>query len=220
MKLFRTFAIAALAMISGSSAEAGVYLFGNIPTSGTGITGGSNSTIQNANTRSALGFTVGANSVTVDEVRLILDVDSAQYPGASDSFAMGLGIYGNASGVPNLSSSLGTASATVTTAKSNVLFSFGNGVVLSANTTYWIVPDTPGAKWYTSTAPTAQSSSGITYVFSQDGSTFSSPTWTDIGSNMTVALFGSVNNSEVPEPALTSLLCLGGVALIRRRMKK
>ncbi|MBU6387791.1 MAG: PEP-CTERM sorting domain-containing protein [Planctomycetes bacterium] len=31
---------------------------------------------------------------------------------------------------------------------------------------------------------------------------------------------GSPTPAAVPEPALTSLLCLSGIALIRRRMKK
>jgi len=217
MKLFRIFAIVALAMISGASAQAGVVLSNfSAPLSG-------NNDDNNGTSRSATGFTVGSGlTFTVDSVGgRIFGVS----PGSSVSMKMG--IYSDLSGSPNLSNLVAeSASLTVGDVDFHTfLFSGGSGNRVLTAGTYWAVLTEVGASssWYragTGIAPTDPNSplSGITYAGSKETADMSS--WTTTTNIKFFELAGTVSNNAVPEPALTSLLCLGGVALIRRRMKK
>lgn len=227
MKLLKVFAIAAMAMMAGASAQAGVLLYGNLGSDGGTFTQSTTtSSIQNATFRSAVRFTTGSTAVTIDKINLLLDTDQVQIPSPA-SFNMGLGIYGESASSPDLSSSFGSGSALVDPSKSLVSFIITGGS-LSANTNYWVVANNVGAKWYIGDdVASAYNSSGFTPtgagVAAKRATDFASPsgTWGFDSTNYGIALFGDTTPpAAIPEPALTSLLCLSGIALIRRRMKK
>jgi hypothetical protein len=221
MKLFRILAIAALAMVSSASAQAGVVL-SNMGSSGTDTTNvTTTNTIQTVSVRNSAGFTTGAVGFDLSGFNAIMD--SAINPTAVNvTFA----VYSNNGGVPGTKIAE-TASQTVN-AKQSYSFSFSSPVSLSASTTYWAVIETGvSSSWYamngTAGDPVAQNSSGFSFVSYKQSNNFNAttPTWGGTDANRyAFAVLGTNQNSAVPEPALTSLLCLGGVALIRRRMKK
>jgi len=221
MKLFKILAIAALAMVSSASAQAGVVL-SNMGSSGTDTTDVSTTnTIQTASVRNSAGFTTGAVGFDLSGFNAILD-SSINPTAVNVTFA----VYSNNGGVPGTKIAE-TASQTVA-AKQNYSFSFSGPVSLSASTTYWAVIETGvSSSWYAMNTvagdPVAQNSSGFSFVnYKQTNSFDSTRNWggTDANRYAFAVLGTNQNSAVVPEPALTSLLCLGGVALIRRRMKK
>ena len=212
MKLFRILAIAAMAMVSSVSAQAGVVL-SNMGAAGTSNTSTNTNTDIVSSDRIAAGFTTGSTDQILDWVALWTFNNDA--PGTKT-----VSIFSDASGSPG--ASVGTSTATnVPGSKGRYQFDF-SGVTLTANTKYWVLPEV-GLSWYTAqanAAPTAQNGSG----FSFDGmkeSFDAGANWSPLAFNYTLAISTSdVPPAAIPEPALTSLLCLSGIALIRRRMKK
>jgi hypothetical protein len=220
MKLFRILAIAALAMVSSASAQAGAItgvVLSNLGSDGiTGSSGTSNDVIPPK--AAATSFVVGASNFTLDKINIYAFGDS------SSGVTGTLGIFASASGNPSsidMTSALYTATQTMT-GNDYYTFDFANPE-LTAGQTYWVVLRTSGtsSSWYiTGDAPTTMGAGGITYGTTKI-STDSASTWNSSLGHQFIAIAGSpVNNNPVPEPALTSLLCLGGVALIRRRLKK
>lgn len=226
MKLFRTLAIAVLAMVSGASAQAGVVALSNMGADGVtyAIDDMITSTNQTSAVRSAVGFTVGASNFTVDTI-------SAALFGVTPptSVSSRFGIYSDVGGNPG---SLVSMSATNNNIQGDGVYTFSfassAGRVLTAGTTYWVYIDTIGGDmaWYEHVTPVAPSdinSTGLlTYIGDKRSSNFNDGrTWSTRTDYRTFSISGSGGTPPaVPEPALTSLLCLGGVALIRRRMKK
>jgi hypothetical protein len=211
VKLFRIFAIAALAMVSSASVQAAVVL-SNMGSSGLEDT---SSTVNTNITNEALlasGFKTGSVAQQLDWVSIVAENIT---PGTKS-----VQIFSNNAGNPG--SSIASSTGIAVGSKGVYQFNF-SGVTLVANTTYWVLPQS-GMKWYVPTGnavPTAQNSSGFTYEgtrFTEEGD------WLASGFNYSIAV--STTSDEppppgpVPEPALTSLLCLSGIALIRRRMKK
>jgi hypothetical protein len=109
-------------------------------------------------------------------------------------------------------------------------FSGSSNTLLSAGS-YWAMPTVfgGGLAWYRTagggplgsspTDPNAPGNpSGLSYVSTKVTNSFPN-SWAE-DTARTFAIRGEVNPATVPEPALTSLLCLSGIALIRRRMKK
>jgi len=211
MKLFRIVAIAALAMVSSVSAQAGVVL-SNMGAAGTTNTSTNTNTDVLATDLLAAGFTTGSTDQVLDWVALwTFNNDTA--------FNRTVSIFSDASGSPG--TSFGTSTATnVPGTKGRYQFNF-SGVTLAANTKYWVLPQV-GLSWYLEkdlVAPTAQNGSGFIsngVKASPNGGT----SWNSSVFNYTLAISTSDVPAAVPEPALTSLLCLSGIALIRRRMKK
>jgi hypothetical protein len=217
MKLFRIFAIAALAMVSSVSAQAGVAL-SNMGLDGTTYSGYDDSTNQSVTTRSAVGFTVGGSNFDLSSVSAALFGD-----GSGAKFAIYSDVGGNPGAVVSTSIS--------TNVGGNNVYSFSfvgqAGNVLTAGRTYWAVVDqfTPDMAWYEHTAGTAPSDVNslglLTYVGSLRTATFNTTRIWASTDHRTFSISGtSVPPAAIPEPALTSLLCLSGIALIRRRMKK
>lgn len=207
MKLFKILAIAAMAMVSSVSAQAGVVL-SNMGAAGTSNTSTNSNTDILPSDLLAAGFTTGSTDQILDWVALWT---FNNFPADTKTVS----IFSDAAGSPG--TVFGTSTATtVPGTKGRYQFNF-SGVTLTANTKYWVLP-AAGLSWYTAqanAAPTAQNGSG----FSFDGmkeSYDTGATWGALATNHTLA----ISTSEVPEPALTSLLCLSGIALIRRRMKK
>ena len=210
MKLFKILAIAAMAMVSSVSAQAGVVL-SNMGATGTTNTSTNTNTDILANERVAAGFTTGSTDQILDWVALWTFNNDA--PGTKT-----VSIFSDVAGSPG--TSFGTSTATIVPAtKGRYQFNF-SGVTLAANTKYWVLPEA-GLSWYEvqgNAAPTAQNGSGFSFDGMKD--TFNGGTsWNPQTDNYTLAISTS-NVPPVPEPALTSLLCLSGIALIRRRMKK
>jgi hypothetical protein len=211
VKLFRIFAIAALAMVSSASVQAAVVL-SNMGSGGLDNTSGSVNTNITNDALLASGFKTGSVAQQLDWVSIVAENIN---PGT-----MSVQIFSNNSGNPG--SSIATSTGISVGSKDVYQFNFSS-VTLAANTTYWVLPQS-GMKWYAETAnaePTAQNSSGFTYEgtrFTEEGDWFAS------GFNYNIAV-STISDEPpppgpVPEPALTSLLCLSGIALIRRRMKK
>jgi hypothetical protein len=211
VKLFRIFAIAALAMASSASVQAAVVL-SNMGSSGLDNTSGTVNVDIIDSGLIASGFETGSVAQQLDWVSIVAENNN---PGT-----MSVQIFSNNAGNPG--SSIATSTGTTVGSKNVYQFNF-SGVTLTANTTYWVLPQS-GLKWYvenTNTAPTAQNGSGFTYEgtrYTEEGD------WYTSGFNYTIAVSttsdGPPPPAPIPEPALTSLLCLSGIALIRRRMKK
>jgi hypothetical protein len=157
----------------------------------------------------ASGFTTGASAQQLDWVSIVgfnNDVGSKT-----------VAIYSDNAGSPG--TLVATSSGTTVTTKNVYQFNF-SGVNLAASTSYWILPAF-GISWYmhtSNTAPTAQNSSGFSYL-GVKSSTDGASSWNTSVFNYTLAVSTS-DVPPVPEPALTSLVCLGGIAFMRRRMKK
>jgi len=226
MKLFKILAIAAMAMVSSACAQAGVVVaLSNLGPDGLDFSKvGSASQDQTSSNRSAVGFTT-TNPFKVDSI-------SAGMFGATSPSVVNsrFGIFSDNSGVPG---TLITESAISEIGELGIYtFSFsGSSNTLLAAGSYWALPTLVGGglSWYRTagfefpgTIPTDPNApgnpSGLSYVSSK--TTLNSGSSWNIDATRSFAIRGEVNPATVPEPALTSLLCLSGIALIRRRMKK
>jgi MYXO-CTERM domain-containing protein len=130
-------------------------------------------------------------------------------------------IYADSAGNP-AATPLFTSAVTQVGTTDKYTFSF-TGASLSANTTYWVVPN--GGSWYynagTPPAPIAHNASGYTYVGGREslstGVTPASSVW-DVGGNNRY----SVSITAVPEPSTLTLAGIGlamvvGLEVRRRR---
>jgi hypothetical protein len=214
MKLFRIFAIAALAMLNSVSAQAGVQL-SNMGSNGLTDTSLGSNTDQNQ-TRQAVGFTTGTNNLKLDSISAVLF--GASNPSTAN---VTLGLYASAGGDPDLSSPIATKIRAVGDRSVQTFDFSADNVVLSANTLYYVAVST-NASWYENgleADPAVQS--GSDWSFTNVKRRLGSDPWTVSSRRPTFAISSSDHTAPaVPEPALTSLLCLSGIALIRRRMKK
>jgi hypothetical protein len=233
MKLFRTLAIAVLAMVSGASAQAGVVALSNMGELGTGNYQTGDTADQTASQRTAVGFRTGADSFQLQKIAgVFFGISSGTVNVVMSIYEDNGGSAGSA-GIPGtlVASSVSTP---VGSGPSVYNFSFTGqpGSLLSANTNYFAMFSTvSGAlSWYSAdtnggpgggyiTDPIPYNASGFMYNGAKR-TTDSFASFSPQGSDRLIAIFGTTGTAAVPEPALTSLLCLGGVALIRRRMKK
>jgi hypothetical protein len=206
MKLFKILAFAALAMVSTISAQAGV-VYSNMGADG--LTDTSSVFNDNADVTSgnliASGFTTGSGARRLGQVSLVIQALGS--PGNKT-----VSIFSDNGGSPG--SSLFTSNSVFVNGKGVYSFGFADTTVLAANTSYWVLPDT-NLTWAInddSDVPTAINGSGYTFLAAKSSINGGS-TWSNTDGAFTLSL-------NVPEPALTSLLCFGGIALIRRRMKK
>ena len=214
MKLFKILAIAALAIVSSVSAQAGVQL-SNMGASGTDDTSMGGNQDQNQ-IRQAVGFTTGTTNLKLDSISAVLFGASAP-----NSANVTLGVYASALGVPDLLSSVASQTLGVGDRAVKTFDFSASNVVLSANTLYYVAIST-NASWYRTQPfnvdPAVQP--GSDWSFSGVKQDFGTG-WQDQSERPTFAISSSdPTAAAVPEPALTSLLCLSGIALIRRRMKK
>jgi hypothetical protein len=214
MKLFRIFAIAALAMLNSVSAQAGVQL-SNMGSNGLTDTSLGSNTDQNQ-TRQAVGFTTGTNNLKLDSISAVLF--GASNPSTAN---VTLGLYASAGGDPDLSSPIATKIRAVGDRSVQTFDFSADNVVLSANTLYYVAVST-NASWYR-TQPDNNDPGvlpGSDWSFSGVKGNVGMG-WFNQTERPTFAISSSDHTAPaVPEPALTSLLCLSGIALIRRRMKK
>jgi hypothetical protein len=213
MKLFKIFAIAALAMVSSVSAEAGVQL-SNMGSNG--ITDTSLGSNQDQNQiRQAVGFTTGTNNLKLDSISAVLF--GASSPNTAN---VTLSLFASAGGNPAPMGMIAEVSRAVGERSVQTFDFSGSNVVLSANTTYYVVIST-NASWYRTQPdnndPAVLAGSDWSF-FGVKGNAGSG--WFNQTERPTFAISSSDQTAAVPEPALTSLLCLSGIALIRRRMKK
>lgn len=221
MKLFRFLMVAALAIVTSASVQAGALTGVVLSNLGTdGITGTS-AISQNVNgaARGAFSFTVGASDFTLDAMNIYGFGDS------SSTVTGTLSLFADNSGNPasiDPANALYSATNTNMTGDGHYTFDFANPT-LTAGTTYWVVLTTSGlsSSWYLKNgAPASYAPGGITYGTAKETTT-SGASWNSLSPFAPLfAISGSPTPAAVPEPALTSLLCLSGIALIRRRMKK
>lgn len=210
MKLFRIIAIAAMAMLSSLSAQAGVVLFSNMGDSGLDNTSGNTSGDINLTNWHASGFETGSAAHELKRASFVFE--------NLVGFTVGtrtVKIYANSVDNPESGSAEYTSNGAFVGEKGVYTFEFAAGTILEANTRYWIVPEA-GVKWFMSSTdelPSQRNSSGYTFVGTRETQN-SGVNWDDTGGN------GFTLSLAVPEPALTSFLCFGGSALIRRRRKK
>lgn len=223
MKFFKVVTVALLAVASSFSAQGAVgsrVVLSNMGPDGlTNTSGGFSDTLSGTNPR-ASGFMTGSVAQRLDSISLI-----AASPDSS-TVSKSVRLYQDNGGSPGAFIASSTATSLSST-KSAYTFLFGS-TTLSANTAYWVLPDA-GLAWYTTdpaTNPAQQNGSGFSY----SGDKISSDSGSNWNSNFrrrTISIFTTDDGvtppeppAAIPEPALTSLLCFGGIALIRRRMKK
>ena len=204
---FLALALMAMAFFAASPAQAGVVL-SNMGANGLTDTSSATNTDILANNWLASGFTTGADALKLDWVSIVgfnNDVGSKT-----------VAIYSDNAGSPG--TLVATSSGTTVTTKNVYQFNF-SGANLAASTSYWVLPQV-GLSWYiesANAAPTAQNASGFSYLGVKT-STNSGSSWNTSPFNYTVGI--SASPAAVPEPAITSLVCVGGIAFMRRRMKK
>jgi hypothetical protein len=214
MKLLKSLMIVALVVLGNVSANAGVVL------SNLGQTGLENldnliAITQGARTRNAAGFKIeGPQKFKIDSVGVLLEKANQ----ASTSVTMA--IYTDNGGKPSMIK-LAESAALIVTSRNVYQFEFSQGNVVNANSTYWAVLETGvGTLWAGSTDenPAPLNSPSLTFAGYRRTTTFNDGNWANFTSNpLGFSVFGT---EYVPEPALTSLFCFGGIALIRRRVKK
>ena len=202
MKLFKILAIAALAMVSSVSAQAGVVL-SNLSSldSSSDLTG---------SRLGGSGFTVGASDFYLSSI------DVGVFGGGNITASIV-----NASGANPGATVFASRTQSVTNVAQFVTFDFDD-YQLTANQSYFVtLKGTNGDSWYvTADPPSVVAPGGIAFVSSRY-TTNNGTSWSNALGHFQIAYSGStVPPAAVPEPALTSLLCLSGIALIRRRMKK
>jgi len=201
------FVIAAMAVINSASVQAGVVL-SNMGANGSTDTSGPTNTDILAGNWIASGFTTGADALKLDWVSIV--------GFNNDIGSKTVALYSDNSGQPG--TLVATSSGTTVTTKNVYQFNFSSAN-LAASTSYWVLPQV-GLSWYlesANNAPSAQNSSGFTYLGAKT-STDGGSLWGPSIFNYTLGV--SASPSVVPEPALTSLVCVGGIAFMRRRMKK
>jgi hypothetical protein len=204
---FLALALMAMAFFAAGPAQAGVVL-SNMGANGLTDTSGPTNTDILASNWLASGFTTGADALKLDWVSIVgfnNDVGSKT-----------VAIYSDNAGSPG--TLVATSSGTTVTSKDVYQFNF-SGTNLAASTSYWVLPQV-GLSWYiesANAAPTAQNASGFSYLGVKT-STDSGSSWNTSVFNYTVGI--SASPAAVPEPAITSLVCVGGIAFMRRRMKK
>jgi len=222
MKLFRIFAIAALAMVSSVSAQAGAIT--GVVLSNLGSDGDTHGALAgswniNGSTSLAVGFTTGAADFKLNQF------NAALFGVSSGTVSATITIYESSSGKPGAFVGSATNPSIGTDDAHTFDFAPAGGLTLTANKTYFAVATTTGtsSSWYfNGPAPTASAPGGVSYlntIVTSDNGT----SWSPVNPvfNAFFAIAGTpVPPAAVPEPALTSLLCLSGIALIRRRMKK
>jgi hypothetical protein len=216
MKLFRIFAIAAMAMLAGASAQAGVQL-SNMGAGGTTDTSLGGNQDQNS-IRQAVGFTTGLTNLKLDSISAVLF--GASSPAEAE---VTLGVYASTGGNPDLSSAIATKTRLVGERSVQTFDFSGNNVVLSANTLYYVAISST-ASWYFHGGDPPQDPAvqpGSDWSFSGVKRKVGSGSWENSSVRPTFSISSTDHTTPaVPEPALTSLICLSGIALIRRRMKK
>jgi len=205
---FLALALMAMAFLANGTAQAGVVL-SNMGANGLTDTSGPTNTDILANNGIASGFTTGTDALKLDWVSIVgfnNDVGSKT-----------VAIYSDNAGSPG--TLVGTSSSTTVGLKNVYQFNFSS-VNLAATTSYWILPQA-GLSWYIengNAAPTAQNASGFSYLGVKT-SVNSGSTWSTSVFNYTAGI-SATPAAPVPEPAITSLVCVGGIAFMRRRMKK
>ncbi|MFZ4079701.1 MAG: choice-of-anchor R domain-containing protein [Pirellula sp.] len=219
MKSLRNLMIVALVVVGNVSASAGVMLSPEgVMLSNLGQTGlenlsdGEGSSAQLANRRTAAGFRVETYlGFQINSVGVLMTP-------AGVPVSASMAIYSDNGGGPGTKL---VESASLIVGEQKVhQFVFAGGYLINANTTYWAVVETgAGTLWLSSTdgEPTPLNSPSLTFVDYRRANSFNNGVWgTSSVSNLGFSVFGA---KVIPEPALTSLLCFGGIALIRRRMK-
>jgi hypothetical protein len=204
------FVVAAMAVISSASVQAGVVL-SNMSANGLTDTSGPTNTDILANNLLAAGFTTGAAALDLDWVSIV--------GFSTDAGSRTVSIYSDNAGSPGTLVATSTGTAFPAGTKGVYQFNF-SGANLAAATSYWVLPEV-GISWYLESnndTPTAQNSSGYSFV-GYKKSINSGSTWTNSVLAYTVGI-SATPVAPVPEPAITSLVCVGGIAFMRRRMKK
>ena len=136
MKLFRILIVAALAIITSTSVQAGV-VFSNMGNGGTLDTSGETNVNILPSRLQASGFTSGSTDQRINRISIVAETFGASGPKT-------LAIYNDNAGSPGRL--LGKSNSTIVDAKGVYQFDF-SGPQLLANTSYWLLPE-DGMRWY------------------------------------------------------------------------
>ncbi|MFM9011326.1 MAG: choice-of-anchor R domain-containing protein [Planctomycetota bacterium] len=208
--------LSAVVSLAGGSARAGIVVYGNLGSTGTGAIAASGGVPLTTGTNwRAIGFTVGGTNTFLQTATIGLNVNSA------GSANVRLDLYSNNAGVPG--TSLFSTTQTLAANTLNLPISFNLNQTLTSGSTYWIVAQKTGGAgvvaWRpdsTSSAPTTQNASGWANLGNATGITSSNngATWgsTGNGSSSSISLV-----AVVPEPSKVAVMAAaGGLATILR----
>jgi hypothetical protein len=199
--------LVALGVLTAGSARVATaeVVFGNLGTSGTGAITNTNTDVgPTAGLDIATSFTTGTSNLNVTSITLGLFGDGA--------ISTTVDIFADATGEP-APSSLFSSSAVTVGVKGLYTFSF-SGATLTANNTYWVIPQADVAWYIASAAPVEQNLSGYAFNATSENS---GSGWLSAGSNRY-----SISVTAVPEPSTYALAAVGlGVAgFVRARRRK
>lgn len=219
MKLFKVVMIVSFAVASSFSAQGATIsrvVLSNMGSNGLTDTTGSFADTITAAAPIASGFITGSVAQKLDSISLVVDTQALTSKTVS--------LYSDNGGFPG--TFINASTPTAVTSKNVYMFSFVNQT-LAANTKFWVLPDA-GLAWYRTsptTSPAEQNGSGFVHAGDLTSAN-SGESWTTNTRKHAISIFSSDDVGPppppdvIPEPALTTMLCFGGIALIRRRLKK
>jgi hypothetical protein len=153
------------------------------------------------------GFTVGSSAVTITSVMVALEGTSC-----AANCSVEFDVYNNNGGVPGSSEAIvGTPSVTPLAGAAVLTITPATGILLSANTTHWLVykPGSTFVGWDTTTPQSAPSGAFASFVGYEFDSSGTGTSYNPSAVFNSFEIDGTVATAATPEPASFGFVLLG-----------